>query len=61
MTKACGFAKATMYTLSPLLKETFKRGLTKEKLRYCHTVTYKDEMTARPQQILGVCSIGMLC
>ena len=46
LAKACGFTKATMYSLDSLMKETFKRGLTREKVKYCNSVPFKDAMTA---------------
>lgn len=61
MVKACGFTKATMYSLDNLMKEAFKRGLTREKVKYCNSVPFKDVMTAQNFRLIGVASIGMLC
>ena len=61
MTKSCGFTKATCYALTPLMISTFKKGATKDKMKYCNTIPYKDNMTSHTENILGVASVGMLC
>ena len=61
LTKSCGFTKATCYALTPLMINTFKKGSTKDKLKYCNTIAYKDNMTSHKENILGVASVGMLC
>ena len=50
-----------MYALDSLMKETFKRGLTKEKIRYCNSVPFKDTMMNRKINLIGIASVGMLC
>ena len=61
MTKVCNFTKATCYALDPLMIQTFKKGATKDKMKYCNTIGYKDNMTSHTDNILGVSSVGMLC
>ena len=61
MTKSCGFTKATCYALTPLMISTFKKGATKDKMKYCNAIPFKDNMTSHTENILGVASVGMLC
>mmetsp|Transcript_28650 Transcript_28650/g.38197 ORF Transcript_28650/g.38197 Transcript_28650/m.38197 type:complete len:93 (+) Transcript_28650:633-911(+) len=46
LTKVCGYTKATLYALDPLMQTTFKKAATKDKMKYCNMIGYKDQMTS---------------
>ena len=61
LAKACGYTKATMYALSPLMAQTVRKGATKEKMKYLNGVSYADKATGTKEKLIGVASVGMLC
>lgn len=61
LTKFCNFTKATVYALDPLMQATFKKGLTKDRRKYCTTVSYKDAKMGAAQNLLGVANSDKLC
>ena len=50
-----------MYALDSLMNQTFRKGATKEKLKYLNSVTFIDRITSLSETLTGVASVGMLC
>ena len=54
LVKACGYTKATMYAVSPLMISTVKKGATKDKQKYLNNVAFLDRGSAVSENIIGV-------
>ena len=61
LNKACGFTKATLYALHPMMQMTVKKGATKEKKKYINIIDYQDQATGTHDKIVGVASSDKLC
>ena len=61
LVKICGFVKASIYAIHPLVCQTVKKGATKDKLKYLNTIDFQDKATGNYEKIIGVASAGMLC
>lgn len=61
ITKANGFTKATFYAITPILKQTIRKGAMKDKAKYFNSITYKDNHSGEISQITGIASVGQLC
>ena len=62
LSKACGFTKATMYALSPIMKQTLRKTATKQHLKkFLNTVPYLDRGTGSSEKLVAVAPVGLLC
>ena len=59
--KACGYTKATMYALSPIMKQTMRKNAKKEHSKYLNMVPYMDRGTGSSEKLVGVAPVGLLC
>ena len=56
-----GFTKVTMYALTPILKQTVRKGVTKDKLKYINMVNYDDSMSGSTEKLCAIASLGQIC
>ena len=59
--KACGFTKSSLYAIHPLMRQTVRKGATREKKKYLNVVEFRDKSTGNIDKIVGVASAGGLC
>ena len=50
-----------MYALSPLMIQSVKKGVGKDKQKYVSNVKFVDKVTSGQEQYVAVASQGMLC
>ena len=61
LVKTCGYVKATVYAIHPMVCQTVRKGATKEKKKYLNAIDQQDKVTGNFVKIVGVASAGMLC
>ena len=53
--KLYGFARVTLYAISPNFMQTFQKGVPKDKQKMVHIQKYQDRMTNLESNIVAVC------